>query len=66
MKQKNLNKWGFAAPSIMTLASILIWLCFDEPKISLWWCFAPVIVQIAMIMLLFLAIVILWTFRKRN
>ena len=66
MKQKNLSKWGFAAPSIMTIVSILIWLCFDEPKMSLWWCFAPVIVQIAMILVLIIAITILWTVRRHK
>lgn len=66
MKQKNLSKWGFAAPSILTIVFILVWLCFDEPKMSLWWCFAPVIIQIAMILVLIIAITILWTRRRHK
>lgn len=65
MKQKNLSKWGFAAPSILTIVFILVWLCFDEPKMSLWWCFTPVIIQIAMILVLIIAIIILWILRRR-
>lgn len=66
MKQKNLSKWGFAAPSILTIVFILVWLCFDEPKMSLWWCFAPVIIQIAMILVLIIAITVLWTIRRNK
>lgn len=66
MKQKNLSKWGFAVPSILTIVFILVWLCFDEPKMSLWWCFAPVIIQIAMILVLIIAITVLWTIKRKK
>lgn len=66
MKQKKLSKWGFAAPSILTIAFILVWLCFDESKISLWWCFAPVIIQVAMILVLIIAITVLWTIKRKK
>lgn len=66
MKLNKLSEWGFAAPSILTLVFILVWLCFDEPKMSLWWCFAPVIIQIAMILVLIIAITVLWAIGRNK